>query len=103
MKMVAIKRYYHYINVLMLMITDRKGKVMFSHVFVHNRPHGYWFILILVTARSVRIPLECFLVENSILSAQVQFIAILDIKICFLSTLELCFYLDNGMNSSVSL
>ena len=24
-------------------ITDRKGKVMFSQVFVHNRPHGYSF------------------------------------------------------------
>ena len=48
-----------------------QGKVMFSgecvSQSVHNQPHGYWFTAHpsgSVTARSVRIILECFLVST---------------------------------------
>ena len=45
------------------LVTDRKGKVMFSQCLSGlNWSHGYWSLLILVMARSVRILLECFLV-----------------------------------------
>ena len=56
---VSITHYYW-------VVTDRKGKVMFSQACVshsiHNRPHGYSFSARPCYIGLVCIPLECFLV-----------------------------------------
>ena len=43
--------------------TAREGNVFTGFLFVHNRPHEHCSLLGLVTARSVCILLECFLVS----------------------------------------